>query len=360
MTDYSPLPPDTNVAREYLIPCGILVVVSMSLCTARIITRLRPSPHMHRDDYIIIILSFSEYVGVATAAGHGLGHRSPYVSQENRTIVFKTMFSVELMWITSLALVRTSVACSLLRLSRCARDSERLWKWCLRGLIGVQFLVFVGWMVLLFFNCRPLRATWEPVPIVKCWPNQYSIVFGYVANGIMIVMDFILATMPVQLIRTLPRPLRERVLISCLMAMGLLATGIAAYKIPLSREVNNGDPLSATVKLSLWNKLEEQLGLIAACLPCLKAQMEDLLHRLGILKTRMSHWSTFATSLKETSSSYPSSRQDSDEPKTEDTRHSSDAGLVSFATNTLATHHTRGTFKSNAESSVFESRDWDV
>jgi hypothetical protein len=67
----------------------------------------------------------------------------------------------------------------------------------------------------------------------------------------MILMDFILATMPIQLIRILQRPLREKVLISCLIAMGLLATGIAAYKIPLSREVNNGDPLSATVKLSL-------------------------------------------------------------------------------------------------------------
>ncbi|KAN0090318.1 hypothetical protein V8E51_018897, partial [Hyaloscypha variabilis] len=239
--------------------------------------------------------------------------------------------------------------------------SERLWKGCLRGLIGVQFLVFVGWLVFLFFNCTPLRSTWDPVSIVKCWPNQYSISYGYMANGIMIVMDFILATMPVQLIRTLPRPLRERVLICCLMAMGLLATGIAAYKIPLSRQVNNGDPLSATVKLSLWNKLEEQLGLIAACLPCLKAQMEHLLHQLGILKTHMRQWSTSATSLKKkTFSSSPGSRQDSNEPKAEDIRRSSDAGLVSFATNTFGTCHTSGTFKSHPESSVFESRNWDV
>ena len=171
-------------------------------------------------------------------------------------------------------------------------------------------------------------------------------------------MDFILATMPVQLIRNLPRPLRERVLISCLMAMGLLATAIAAYKIPLSREINNGDPLSATVRMSLWNKLEEQLGLIAACLPCLKAQMEEFLHRVGILKTRVRHWSNFVT--PETSSSSPSSRRGSDEPKTEDIRRSSDAGLVSFATNTLGTHHTRGTFKSNAATSILESRNWDV
>jgi hypothetical protein len=165
--------------------------------------------------------------------------------------------------------------------------------------------------------------------------------------------------MPVQLIRPLPRPLRERVLICCLMAMGLLATGIAAYKIPLSRQVNNGDPLSATVKLSLWNKLEEQLGLIAACLPCLKAQMELLLHQLGILKPHMREWSSSATSLKKkTFSSSPGSRQDSKEPKADNIRRSSDAGLVSFATNTFGTCQTSGTFKSHPESSGFESINW--
>lgn len=47
----------------------------------------------------------------------------------------------------------------------------------------MQYLVFVGWMVLQFFNCRPLRGMWEPVPEMTCWPNQYSVVYGYVANG---------------------------------------------------------------------------------------------------------------------------------------------------------------------------------
>ena len=60
MADSSPLPPDTNYARDYLIPCGILAVIGLSLCIARIVTRLRPSPHMHRDDYIIIVAAASQ------------------------------------------------------------------------------------------------------------------------------------------------------------------------------------------------------------------------------------------------------------------------------------------------------------
>lgn len=99
-------------------------------------------------------------------------------------------------------------------------------------------------------------------------------------------MDFILATMPVQLIRTLNRTSREKILISCLMATGLVATAVATYKMTLSQKANMGDLLSTTVELSLWCKLEEQLGIIAACLPGLKSQIEKLLQQMGVLKSK--------------------------------------------------------------------------
>lgn len=99
-------------------------------------------------------------------------------------------------------------------------------------------------------------------------------------------MDFVLALMPIQLIRTLHRPLPEKILISCLMAMGLLATTISAIKMTTFKGAFLGDPLSSTVIGSLWAKLEEQLGITAACMPCLKAPAEKFLRRVGILATR--------------------------------------------------------------------------
>jgi len=95
-------------------------------------------------------------------------------------------------------------------------------------------------------------------------------------------MDFALATMPIALLRTLHRPRREKILIGCLMAMGLFATAIAAYIMTLSGKVLRGDTLSTTVKLSLWRRTEILVGLIAACLPCLKSRAEKVLHRIGV------------------------------------------------------------------------------
>lgn len=103
----------------------------------------------------------------------------------------------------------------------------------------------------------------------------------------MMLLDLALALMPIQLIRTLHRTHREKILICTLMAMGLFATGIAGYKMTLSTKVFKGDPLSTTVELSLWNRLEELVGIIAACMPCLKSHAERLLKRIGVLSTNI-------------------------------------------------------------------------
>jgi hypothetical protein len=100
-------------------------------------------------------------------------------------------------------------------------------------------------------------------------------------------MDFALATMPIKFLRTLHRPRSEKILVSCLMAMGLFATAVAGYKMTLSRKVFLGDTLSTTVELSLWNRLEILVGVIAACLPCLKSPAEKALYQIGILTRKL-------------------------------------------------------------------------
>lgn len=100
------------------------------------------------------------------------------------------------------------------------------------------------------------------------------------------MVDFILALMPVQLIRTLKRSTREKALICGLMAMGLIAAAIAAYRISISDATFTGDLLSTTVMMSVWSLMETLLGVIAASSPCLKAPAEELLHRIGLLSGR--------------------------------------------------------------------------
>jgi hypothetical protein len=106
-------------------------------------------------------------------------------------------------------------------------------------------------------------------------------------SGVLVTIDVVLALMPIHLIRTLHRSTRERILICCLMATGLVAAAIAAYRIGISDKTFAGDLLSSTVSMSMWCMLEVLLGIIAACLPPLKAPTERLLRRLRIMEGRV-------------------------------------------------------------------------
>ncbi|KAK0100506.1 hypothetical protein ONS95_008453 [Cadophora gregata] len=273
--------PDTRFAPNYLIPCGVLAVVALGLCVTRIYTRSRPVLHLALDDYLIVvaeIFSLTGYCLACAAASHGWGHLSFYISAADQKIAYKCIFALELIWVLTIPLIRISVACSLMRFG-----NSRLWMGTLYALIVIQSLISTGWVILQFFNCKPLRSFWEPVSNFKCWPRDVTLIYGWFTACVFILMDFILATMPLKLIRTLNRPLREKILIGCLMAMGLIATIIAGIKTKTFKNVYLGDPLSTTVDSSMWAKLEELVGIIAACMPCLKARVEKFLRRAGIL-----------------------------------------------------------------------------
>ena len=97
-------------------------------------------------------------------------------------------------------------------------------------------------------------------------------------------MDLVLSLMPIRLIRNLNRSTSEKILIGALMSLGLLATAISCAKMTTFTTFGKGDIMQATILPSLWAKLEEQVGIIASSLPCLKNPVEQLLKRLGILK----------------------------------------------------------------------------
>ncbi|KAH7417721.1 hypothetical protein BKA64DRAFT_702483 [Cadophora sp. MPI-SDFR-AT-0126] len=272
---------DTRFAPTYLIPCGVLAGLALGLCVTRIYTRSRPVPHLALDDYLVVvaeIFSLAGYCLGCAAASHGWGHLSYYIPAEDQKIAFKCLFALELIWVLTIPLIRISVACSLMRFG-----NSRLWMGTLYALIAIQSIISTGWVILQFFNCKPLRSFWEPVSTIKCWPRDATLIYGWFTACVFILMDFTLATMPLKLIRTLNRPLREKILIGCLMAMGLVATIIAGIKTKTFKNVYMGDPLSTTVDSSMWAKLEELVGIIAACMPCLKAPAEKLLRRAGIL-----------------------------------------------------------------------------
>jgi hypothetical protein len=91
--------------------------------------------------------------------------------------------------------------------------------------------------------------------------------------------------MPITFLRTMNKPRVEKLLIGFLMALGLMASAAVIIKsVYGALNINAGtDVLPKALYISLWAKLEELLGLIAACAPALKSPAERLLRHLGLL-----------------------------------------------------------------------------
>jgi hypothetical protein len=90
------------------------------------------------------------------------------------------------------------------------------------------------------------------------------------------------ACLPFIFIRKINRPLREKVVLALLMALGLLATACGIAKLVLLKPtMMSEDPNWEGVPLAIWSYAEEDLCIIAACIPCLKALMEHAFRALG-------------------------------------------------------------------------------
>lgn len=122
-------------------------------------------------------------------------------------------------------------------------------------------------------------------------------------------MDLTLSLMPIKLILTLNRSRSEKILIGCLMALGLAATAVAGAKMTTYNSFGTGDPMQATIAPSMYAKLEEIVGIIASCLPPLKSFFETFLKNMGLLKEHQLSRPSFVN----TAVSLPERPQDRDQ-----------------------------------------------
>ena len=105
------------------------------------------------------------------------------------------------------------------------------------------------------------------------------------------------ASLPLLFIRKINRPLREKVVLAVLMALGLVASACGVAKLALIKPImTSDDPNWQSVPLAIWSYVsllpdlhgadsdryaEEDIAIIAACIPCLKALMEKAFRALG-------------------------------------------------------------------------------
>lgn len=162
-----------------------------------------------------------------------------------------------------------------------------------------MFLMIAVNVVLIFFNgvwnmfqCIPFKAVYDPmIQNKKCFSRNTIRISLYVSAACNISTDLIFSFMPLTFLGKIRRPLREKVVIGGLMALGLIASAFSLTKVILAAKLATpqGKDVGAYLMLfGLLSALEVQASLIAACIPTLRSSTKRLLTRIGLLQASRS------------------------------------------------------------------------
>ncbi|KAK4210901.1 hypothetical protein QBC37DRAFT_23341 [Rhypophila decipiens] len=283
-----PPPPDIYRGDKIVIASTILHVVSLPIVATRIWTRLKPNPHLWWDDWTILVAVFFDllnWVLILLALRYGFARPTPYVPLDDQPKARAFQYFAQHASGWAIGFGKLSIALMLFRL----RQDRLPWRIFLWGMMIWAMVISITVSGTLFAVCKPVRAMWD-FTLFAASPPPVCQDFDHINRGILacaamtVITDFILSLLPLSFILQLQRSLRERIIVSIVMGLGLIASAASLCKIvAVTTDKLTGDGLVDGVNVTFWGILEIQLGIIAACTPCLKRLAENGLRRIGFM-----------------------------------------------------------------------------
>ncbi|KAJ4351844.1 uncharacterized protein N0V89_007188 [Didymosphaeria variabile] len=211
------------------------------------------------------------------------GDRSKYtIGDMEKSAFYGTI--AQPFWAWGMASVKISIGLMLLRL-----ESDKPWRRFLWAMIAFQVVLSAYNMLTQLLGCMPLREMWDMSDNVpgKCWPYRVESASQVTVQAFVILTDWIYALLPINFLRKVQRPLRERVVIGLLMGLGVFAGVASIIKIKqiLVMRISK-DAYADIIVIEMWCSIEVLTGFIVSCVPCLRGPFQRFLEYYGIVTLR--------------------------------------------------------------------------
>ncbi|KAH8590752.1 hypothetical protein B0O99DRAFT_745051 [Bisporella sp. PMI_857] len=174
---------------------------------------------------------------------------------------------------------KISVACLIYRLQSPTR-------WRTKLLIGLcSFMVALNsvCIILMFTQCRPVELLWDHSPTGPkghCIDHNIVARINQCAASYMAFLNLALATIAVHMIWNLQMHPKKKFAVCCLLSTGVPAFAFAILiVVELQNDSNHKDLTWATVMLFVWNAIDINLVIIAACIPTIVPVFEIITGR---------------------------------------------------------------------------------
>jgi rhodopsin domain-containing protein len=194
-------------------------------------------------------------------------------------------------WGLAMTFIKVSIAMTLLRI-----QPNNLWWRIFCGFIMFILSAYgIGNTFFILLQCRPVEASWNPAILEtvggSCLPPTAIMIASNTGAGVNISTDVMLSLAPIMFLWKLKRPLREKLVVGGLMALGLFASASSVIKtIVVSDFLNpNVDMFALGISIATWTMMEQLLAMIAASAPFLKPLLQSALLRFGVSLNGTSH-----------------------------------------------------------------------
>ncbi|KAI1777869.1 hypothetical protein F4818DRAFT_439192 [Hypoxylon cercidicola] len=239
----------------------------------------------------LAIASMACFIGYAVdvmlCIEYGAGKHLAAVPVEQIPLALKHRWIGELTYVVTSMFTKFAVGLFLLRICSRAWQRSVIWTTLLVCLIYHVFYVFMT-----AFQCQPASYYWlkyNPGTVGKCWSDELVMGCTYAAAAINATTDWILGLLPIALVQNLELSKRTKVLVSCTLALGSIASTATIVRIPYIWQLTQpGDFLYEFTDLTIWSTIEIGLGIVASAVATLRPLVRAVFGGLSSFSSRYS------------------------------------------------------------------------
>jgi fucose permease len=263
------------------------------LCTvfvaARFYTRIWLVRSVKQDDYWILaawLCAVGFSASICVGVHYGLGRHSADISTVHSEALRKAEYAFDIFYNPSLMLTKTSII--VFFLSVMSKDVDPIFKWSNWLTLAVVNVAGLALTLLNIFQCRPVAAAHQyPTPAnAQC----IDIVTLYLSSApVNIITDLAILFLPMPILTGMRLPRKQKIILIVTFSFGAFVTAVDVVRIAYLQNAalnrftvvktqSSGNPRTIEqqdfpwyASLSfMWSAVEVNLGIICACVPCLK------------------------------------------------------------------------------------------
>ncbi|OGM44716.1 hypothetical protein ABOM_007358 [Aspergillus bombycis] len=141
----------------------------------------------------------------------------------------------------------------------------------LYAMVTVQVTLAMISVFLVFFQCNPPAMLWDHSLKGTCWSPDVFDDFSYLVSAYTTVTDIVLAIIPIRALWKLQMRTSTKVGVCIMMGLTMLSAIVTIVKSTyLHLFTDQVDPLFNVVPLVLWGLVEQNVVIVAACIPTLR------------------------------------------------------------------------------------------